>query len=290
MSYHVKTALSDLWKEKWINLLGCLSMGVGLFMAALALAAVINSNRVASALPERFSLTVFLKQDATPADIAQIQNALRGDKPVKSVAFISSDKALADLKEGLGNKYSYLLEGLDSNPLQASFDVKLRKEYVRTASVKALAASLKTMSGVDSVNYGKGFLDTIQKVAHAVSEAGLALFAGLLAGAVFICYSTIKILFYRKSDEIETLKLLGATGWFVRAPFLLEGAVMGFFGGLAAGAACFGAFDVFLSGVGGALPLLTNLSIPPALVAGLPVAGMLAGMAGALIAIGRVRP
>lgn len=289
MSYHIKTAFSDLWKEKWINLLGCLSLGVGLFMAALALLAVINSNRVASALPERFALTVFLKQNATSDDIARIQSSLKADKPVAAVSFISSTKALSDLKSSLGD-YSYLLEGLDSNPLQASFEVKLRKEYVKVAPVKAMAASLKAMQGVDSVSYGEGFLNTIQKVVQAVSAAGAALFAGLLAGAVFVCYSTIKILFYRRSDEIETLKLLGATGGFIRAPFLIEGAVMGLLGGLAAAAACYGSFNIFLAGFSGSLPLLSNLSVPLAVLAGLPAAGMLTGMAGALIAIGRVRP
>jgi cell division transport system permease protein len=286
--YHIRTAISGLWKERWIYLLSTMSIGVGLFILALGIVAVFNLHALAMKLPERFSMTVYLKDDVTAEETDRLREALRASGGVRKITYISKEEAMRELRSALRDSES-LLEGLGDNPLPASLDVKLRKEFVKSAQVDLLAKEAGAMRGVSDVQYGKEFLGSIQSVTAAARTAGAAFLAVLLLGIIFVCYSTVKILFYRKTEEVETLKLLGATAWFIRAPFLLEGVLMGLAGGLLALAGGFALFEVFFVRFSPAMPVLRHVVLPPHLIYGLPVAGLFIGLAGAAAALGRIR-
>jgi len=115
-------------------------------------------------------------------------------------------------------------------------------------------------------------------------------FAAVLStGIIFVCYSTVKILFYRRAEEIETFKLLGATKGFIRTPFLIEGAVIGVCGGLLSLVGCFVLYYTFLLRLSTTMPVFKALLFPADLFLSLPVLGMLLGLVGAAIALGRLR-
>jgi len=286
--YHLKSALGGLWKEKWIHLLGIVSIAVGLFIITLGFIAVYNLHYLAAKLPEKFSITVYLKEEASPDEAANLVHSLKKNEHVQSAVYISKESALAELKKALKDS-DYLLEGLEENPLPASIELKLRKDFIKTASVKKFAGELRGMAGVEEVQYGEEFLNSIQSAMSGAKAVGLVFLVALLAGIVFVCYSTVKILFYRKADEVETLKLLGATAWFIRAPFLLEGSIIGLAGGVLAGLAGLLAFGVSLREFASALPVLRNFIVPAEAIYALPAAGLLIGFAGALVALGRIK-
>ncbi len=126
----------------------------------------------------------------------------------------------------------YVLDGLGENPLPDSIEVKLKDEAVGPDIAKRLTAKLREIKGIDEIEYGEKFLSSIYSIKVGMNTIGIVFVIIMSAGMIFVCYSTVKILFYRKNDEIETYKLLGATGRFIRAPFIIEGAVIGFSGGL----------------------------------------------------------
>ena len=282
-------ALAGIWKEKWINILSVLSIGVGLFVLLVALVTVYNLNYFASRLQSRFSMTVYLDDAIAPADLAALRSAIRSDAAVERVSYISKARALSDLKKSLKDS-PYLFEGLDGNPLPASLDIRLRRGFATDETVKGLASRLRQMRGVTDVQYGAGFLDAIESVVSGARTAGLAFLAAILLGTLFICYSTVKILFYRRREEIETLGLLGAAAWFIRAPFLIEGSVLGTAGGLLASLAGYAVFGVFLARFAGALPVFRYVLAPDYFFLLLPAAGLFIGFSGALIALGKVTP
>ena len=286
--YHLKSALGGLWKEKWIHFLSVLSIAVGLFIITLGFIAVYNLHYLAVKLPERFSMTVYLKEGVPPDDVNKLLADLKANNHVQKASFISKDMALLELKKSLKDS-EYLLEGLEENPLPASIEIKLGKDFVKTASVKQFAGELKEMAWVEEVQYGEEFLNSIQSVMSGAKAVGTVFLVALLAGIIFVCYSTVKILFYRKADEVETLKLLGATGWFIRAPFLLEGSIIGLGGGLFAGLAGFFVFELSLKGFAGAMPVLRYFIVPAWAIYSLPAIGLAIGFAGALVALGRIR-
>jgi len=142
---------------------------------------------------------------------------------------------------------------------------------------------------VTEVNYGEKFLSTLDTIKKGVKAIGLFFAVILSTGIIFVCYSTVKILFYRRSEEIETFKLLGATKGFIRTPFLIEGAVIGACGGLLSLVGCFSLYYIFLLRLSMTMPVFKAILFPVDLFLPLPVLGMLLGLAGAVIALGRLR-
>jgi cell division transport system permease protein len=108
-------------------------------------------------------------------------------------------------------------------------------------------------------------------------------------GMIFVCYSTIKILFYRKNKEIETHKLLGATRGFIRAPFMIEGAVVGLFSGVLSLVGILSLYYLIIYKLSFAIPLFKTIVFPINISFFLPLIGLLIGMTGAFLAVGRLK-
>lgn len=286
--YALKLALNSLLREKWINLLSVLTIASGLLIISIAYFALYNVDAATRRLPERFSIILYLDDNLQRDTVAHAIKTLRAEKAVSSVKYVSKEAALKELKSGLKNS-SYILEGLDENPLPASLEVRLRKETVGPETAGKIAEEALKIRGIKEADYGKQFVSAIQSLKAGVETAGTTLIIALSIGIVFVCYSTVKILFYRRSEEIETSKLLGATRGFIRAPFLLEGAVLGFAGGALSLAGIYAFYSVVLLRLGALLPIFRTVQFPAALFLSLPLVGLVLGVAGAGVALGRLK-
>jgi cell division transport system permease protein len=287
-SYPFKVALTGIWREKWINFLCILTIATGLFLITLAVLFVHNIELATRKLPEKFSITVFLEEGLSSKQIQGIIRTIKSNSAVKKVKYISKEDALKELKTSLADA-EYLLEGLDENPLPATIELGLRRSSVTGAAVENLLEELKSINGVSEVQYGRKLLSAIQTIKTNSEAIGFILISALSAGIVFVCYSTVKILFYRKKDEIETLKLLGATKGFIRAPFLIEGGVIGLIGGVISVAGMLSLYYPLYQRLTVSIPLLKAVSIPLGILPYPPIAGLVIGVVGALIAIGRIK-
>jgi len=284
----VRLALQSLWHERWINFLSMLTIAAGLLVVSLVVSSIYNVNLFARKLPEKFFIIAYLKDGLTEEKTQHIITAIQSHGSVDKAKYISKDDALRELKTSLKDA-DYVLAGLDENPLPASIEIRMKKEAVGPESAKSFADSLRKIEGVDEVQYGEKFLLSLQSVKTGMETIGLILAIVMISGIIFICYSTVKILFYRKKDEIETLKLLGATRGFIRTPFVIEGAVIGAVGGIISGiiAAAF-YFSVFYK-LSATVPILRAVVFPTDLVLSMPAAGLVLGITGSLIAMGRIR-
>jgi cell division transport system permease protein len=148
---------------------------------------------------------------------------------------------------------------------------------------------MKPLKGVQEIEYGEQFLSAVHSLRTGLKTVGTTIVIIMSVGMLFVCYSTVKILFYRKEREIETYKLLGATTGFIRTPFLLEGAVIGFAGGSLSLAGILALYYVLVFRLSATFPLLKMIVFPIDLSFTMPLSGLLIGMAGAAIAIGRIR-
>jgi cell division transport system permease protein len=288
MTYSIKLAFQSLWHEKWINILSMLTIAMGLLVLTLVVASIYNVNLFARKLPEKFFIVAYLKDGLTEAQTQNIMSALEGQGSVERAKYISKSEALKELKTSLKDA-DYVLEGLDENPLPASIEIRMKKEAVGPESAKSFADSLRKMEGVDDVQYGEKFLLSLHSMKTGMETIGLILTAVMISGIVFICYSTVKILFYRRKEEIETLKLLGATRGFIRTPFVIEGGVIGAVGGIIGMiiAAAF-YYSVFYK-LSATVPIIRAVVLPADLFLSLPVVGLFLGITGSLIAMGRIR-
>lgn len=288
MIYSLRVAFQSLWREKWINFLSMLSIAMGMVLITTIIMLVYNIDVFTKNLPERFSVIAYLNDGVSENGAESIIESINRHREVERTKYISKTAALKELKFSLKDA-DYILEGLGENPLPASIEIKLKKEAVGPELVKKLAAEIKKINGIDDVQYGEKFLLSINAVKIGIETIGFVLTIIMAAGTVFICYSTVKILFYRRKEEIETLKLLGATRGFIRRPFLMEGGAIGMAGGIISMVLALSFyFSVFLK-LSIAVPVVRSVVILPETFLLLPTIGLVFGIAGAFIAIGRIR-
>jgi cell division transport system permease protein len=171
---------------------------------------------------------VFFTENATKAQINAVGNTLERDPRVKSITFISKTEALRRMEKS----YPQLTDNLPSNPLPDSFEV-VPKKGEDTEPI-ALAVRGAKSPGVDEVKYGKETSRRILQIARAIQVVFLIAVIILLIASTILIANTIRLSIFARRREIEVMKLVGATNWFVRGPFMLEGLLTGFAGSVAA--------------------------------------------------------
>jgi cell division transport system permease protein len=166
-------------------------------------------------------------KEATTAQIDAVHNKIAALPEVKSLEFISKDEAYQIEKK----RHPELLENVVGNPLPASFKVTPN----RGEDVGKIAAALEPLpTGVGKVNYGKKTADRVLKVAKVIGAIFIFGSFILIIASIILIANTIRLSIYSRRREIEVMKLVGATNWFVRGPFILEGLLTGFVGALCA--------------------------------------------------------
>lgn len=288
LSYSFKLAARSILHEKWINLLSILTIAAGLLFTAITVLSVYNIDIATKKLPEKFSVMLYLQDNLSREEVENIINTAKKDGSVVKVKFISKDEALKELKSTLKDT-EYVLDGLGENPLPDSLEIKLKSESIGPETVRKLTALLREIKGIHEIEYGEKFLSSIYSLRIGMKSVGIVFILILSAGMLFVCYSTVKILFYRKNEEIETYKLLGATKGFIRAPFIIEGAAIGFFGGLLSLIAILSLYYFFFFRLSLTIPLFKAIIFPTDISLALPLVGLILGIIGAAIAIGRIR-
>jgi len=287
LSYALSTAISGLWREKWVNFLCTFTIAAGLLIISLASLVVYNVHVAMKRMPDRFSIMVFLDEGIKERPV-RLLNGLESIEGVSAAKFISSEEALRDLRSAVDDP-DLVLGGLEGNPLPPSVELRLDRSAVTDETVSLIAEKASALEGVDDVYYASNILRVIQSVRLYAKGTGLALVIILGTAVLFVSYSTVKILLYRKQDEMDTLKYLGATKGFIRAPFLLEGAFMGTMAGVMALLGLGLLYWAAVFRLGGTLPILNTLELPLAILAALPAVGLAIGATGAHLAVGKIR-
>ena len=163
-------------------------------------------------------------------DIQGLESDIKDMQGIDKVTYISKDEALLRFKERLGDQ-KYLLEALgDTNPLPDSFEVMVKQpDMVKTAS-----EAMENFKGVESAKYGQDVMEHLFDITRLIRIFGFVLMALLAGATLFIISNTIRLTVFARRKEIAIMKYVGATDWFIRWPFMMEGIVLGFFGGILA--------------------------------------------------------
>jgi cell division transport system permease protein len=287
ISYPFRSAIKSLLKEKWINILSIFTVASNLMIISITLLFLYNADYIAKNLPSRFSMTVFFKDSLSNEEIEGLLKTLKNRSDIDSVRYISKDKAMEELKKILKN--SYLLEGLHENPLLASAEIRFKKERVNPTNLKIVSEEIKKLNGVDSVQYGENIAETIYLLKKSIQNMSMIILLLISTAVIFVIYSTVKILFYRRKEEIEIMKLLGATKGFIRKPFLIEGGFIGFSGGLLVTVGLLTFYIAITYRLSSLIPLLKTLILPYEIAVSAPFFGIILGIVGSFIALGRLR-
>ena len=202
-------------------LIGMLLLGLSI---ALGSWVVSWSNHVKSEL----QVQVFFVEGVTPKQVNAVGRTLASDSRVSDYQFVSKTEALRRMKR----KYPQLTANLPSNPLPASFEVTPTK----AEDVKVIAVDLRKakFAGVEKIKDGQQTSKRILQVGKWISYVFVVMVVVLLVASVILIANTIRLSIFSRRREIEVMKLVGATNWFVRGPFMLEGLLCGFVGSIAA--------------------------------------------------------
>lgn len=288
--YSLETALRSLWHEKWINLLTIMSISIGLLIVSTFMSITNNLDSVLKRWAKDFGLIVYLNEGLSRETEDTLKDFFEHDSDFTAVTYISKDQALQELRLALGKQRS-VLDEFDSNPLPSSFELTLKRELLNPAFVERKASEIKHLNGVEDIQYGEKWLSSLSTLANVMKVSAIFLGGAIFIAIAFITYSTIKIFFYRRKDEIETLKLLGATRSFVRLPFLLEGLFIGIIAGVTSSLGLFGVYSIIIKKISEFLPAVNIIMTPLPIKAYFPapLAGAFMSFIGSLIAVGKIK-
>ncbi len=290
ITYSFQTVIKSLWREKWINLLTILSISIGLSLVTTFIMFTINMDSVIQRWAKNFGLVVYLSETISEINETSLVTQFKKDPDILDVKYISKDTALQELRAILGSN-ALVVEGLSENPLPSSFELRVKRHLLEPGLVKRKAEKIAKLSGVEEVQYGEKWLSSLYTISRAMKLGALIIGCAIFIAITFITYSTIKIFFYRRKEEIETLKLLGATRSFVRVPFLIEGLIIGLLGGILSSLAIFGIYTFTSAKVTEFLPSIQFFmaSLPFQVYLVVPLAGALVSVIGSYIAVGKIR-
>ncbi|HEV3376740.1 MAG TPA: permease-like cell division protein FtsX [Thermoleophilaceae bacterium] len=181
----------------------------------------------------RVVLDVYVKTDASPADRAELQEELEGTSNVKSVEFISKSEALEEL--GRKIETDEAIELLGTNPLPDLFRVTPEDpDELHVIEGSLMSGGRPALAAIEDVKNREGETDKILSATSLVKALAAGLAALLVFASIALVANTIRLSIFARRREVEVMKLVGATNWFIRWPFVIEGVIVGFFGGLLA--------------------------------------------------------
>ena len=226
--YFIREVLISLRRNNWMSVASIGTVAVSLFVLGVFLILVLNLNRLASSLESQVQISVYLQDEIKESLRLKVEEDIREMQGVETVRYVSREEAMERLKERLGDQ-KYLLDALgERNPLPESMEVTVKlPEMVETA-----AGAIAQMEGVEEAKYGQDVVEHLFDITRLTRIFGLVLMVLLAGATVFIISNTIRLTVFARRKEIAIMKYVGATDWFIRWPFLLEGMVLGFIGGI----------------------------------------------------------
>ncbi|MCX7694352.1 MAG: permease-like cell division protein FtsX [Caloramator sp.] len=230
IKYYIKEALKSVYRNRIMSLASITTVAATLFILGIFMALAINVNRFAANVEDMIEITAFLKDDVTTLKQQELERKIRDIQGVVSVEFESKEKALEKFKEQLGENKD-LAKGLEeSNPLPASFIIKVDSPD----SVEYVSPRIAQLEGILKVKDAKKTVQTISKIVKIVRYSSTVLMIILGTISIFLISNTIKLTVFARKREINIMKVIGATDWFIRWPFILEGLLLGLVGGFIA--------------------------------------------------------
>lgn len=221
--YSLKQALKQIGRNKGMTFTSVFAITAMLIILGLFFMVIVNINTAAETIKNDYNnIEVFFEDDVTDKEIEKIQADVEEWEQVDTVTVRTKEEALEILKIRWGDN-GYLLDGLSENPLPNSIVITV------DALDKAdqVAAQAEEIEGAEDVNFYKDTVEKLISATRGFQIAAIVVMAFLIIVSTVVVSNTIKLTVFNRSDEIVIMKYVGATNWFIRAPFLLEGIIIG---------------------------------------------------------------
>lgn len=294
VSRHLREGTKNVVRNGWMTFASISSIAISLFILGVFVLITLNVNDIAGQIEKQVEINVYLEVNTSQDQMKALETQIQAIHEVKSIKFVSKEEGLVYLRQKLGESGKALLDGFegDNNPLNDAFTIEVndpRNVAVVADQISALNIG-KDPKPIYKVNYGKGTVEALFKVTQIVRWIGIGIVILLSFTAVFLIANTIKITILARRKEISIMKLVGATNSFIRWPFFIEGALLGFIGSVIPTAIILGGYWKLLNTSSLNLNLLMVELTPfgkiaPTMTALLLGIGMVIGIWGSLISV-----
>ncbi len=292
LRYVLTEAVLNLRINRATTLIAVATMAFTLMCFGVFLLLYVNLKELAGSLQNEIKVVVYLVEDQGAKAVADWQHRLKGEPEIASVVYISKEQALAEFRAQFPAE-QHLLDGLGENPLPASLVVTVAPAYRSSQAVKRLSERLSVLPGVAQVQYSQDWIESLAGLVRYFELGALAVGMILSVASMTIIANTVRLTLYARKDEIEIMRLIGATRAFINIPYLLEGAMLGAVGAAVAlamlkGGVEFVKLQMVSPGRLLGMPAGFNFLPPPFWIL-LLLGGLVLGCAGSLVSVVELR-
>ncbi len=260
VGYNIKQAFSQMGRNKGMYFTSVLAITAMMLILGLFFVAFVNVNLFARSIEKDYNVVqIYVKDGSNEERTEAVGTELKGINGVDKVEFVPKDEAMESLKVKWGEN-GYLLENLPENPLPDSYMVYVSDKD----AANNVAASAPAIKGVDDVVYYRDTIEKLAQVSHFIEMGSLIAMAFLVIVSIIIVANTIKLTVFNREKEIGIMKYLGATNWFVKAPFIWGGIIIGVISSFIATGLTYLIYTKISGIVGSDIMRIMSVSIVPA--------------------------
>jgi len=256
-----KEGIKNFWRNGWLSFATVSVLMLSLFVVSVLMMITFSANLLLKNVQEKANISIYFKSDVTDEKVQEAQRELEKTSEIKSIDYVSKKKALENFKSNNVNEPAIIqsLEELGDNPLLASLVVR-SKNPGQYESINEFINQADFFGDVSRVNYGKNkeIIEKLNGIIATTKKVGLSLEILFAVIAVLITFNTIRITIYSYKQEVEIMRLVGASNIFIRLPFVFEGLIYGTIASISS-------MLILFIAVKFAMPYLTS-SIPPAIL------------------------
>lgn len=268
-------ALKSLKRNKTISIASIATVMATLFVLGAFVMILLNVKVGITDVESQVEAQVFLNDDIKIDDQKNILDKLNKTPEIVSISFQTKSQALDQWKKELGSKNKELLSGMEeNNPLPNAYIVKVKSPE----DITKVESAMKGAKGIYEISDGRDIVNKISAVTKTIQWVGIILFLILIGVSLFLISNTIKLTVYARRREIGIMKYIGATDWFIRWPFIIEGMVIGLFGAIVADITIYYAYVFIYGKATSFVSMMINLVSPMYFITNLSWAFILGGI------------
>ena len=243
-----KRAIEDIFKNRFLNLITTITISLSVLIVSAFILFFVNTNELINIWKKGIRAMAYLQPGTSILEVSDLQKRIQKLEGVQKVEFISKEAALTHLKDKMQRQAS-LFENLTENPLPDAFAIRIRSPEGNWQNIESIAVRIETMHQIEEVEYGQQWLGRFSNIFGLFRLAGYTLCGIFFMATVFIVANTMRLVIYSRSEEVEIMRLVGASDKFIKIPFYIQSLIQGALGAVVGLTVLFTTFMFLNTGV-----------------------------------------